>query len=460
MKTLRSRLLSHPDDDSGISLVEVLVAMLIFAIIAISVASSLVTALAITRENKARGIASNLAASEIDRVRALGDPFAVHYREQVIAVPGEGDYTVKTTFAWVTPGGDVETCGTAGGPLQYKSVTVSVAWPAMRDGVDPVRFDTLLAPSKRINDPTKGTILISVEDAMGIGKPGVTFTVTPSAGLGTISPTDADGCSYILEAPAGTYTVKLTGSGMLDDGRTEGLQRPNPHKTQTVVVGSSTSFAFQYDTNMRYQVNFASNVTGPRPRVPTNLEYTFINSNGTFVTKANGSGSSWYVNMHPYRIGYQAVAGKYVGTTPSCTSVDPESWAPDTRVTPALEGARQTAIPGSPGGSATIDSPMGVVTVAGGGTQRWLTAVSQADVLLPGQPTCAVDASTAMTYDFGQVFPSSGTNTMNVALPFGSWKLFTRNSATGTLVPYTGSLAFVTSGVSAGASGVFALDPR
>lgn len=461
MKNLRTRLQTRHGTEAGLSLVEILVAMLVFALIAVGVAAGLTASLTITRDNKARSIAANLAASEIDRVRAIGNPFDVFNRRQDITVgSSEGIYDVKTEQSWVTPTGDVKTCGTPGGPLQYKRVTVEVRWPGMRDDASPVRSDTLLAPSSRINDPTKGTILVSVTDARGIGKAGVTFTVTPSTGLGVIVPTDADGCSFILEAPAGSYTVKLTGTGMLDNGPLDGIQRASPTDTKTVVIGSSTAFAFQYDTSMRYNLNFASNVTGPRPLVPTNLQYTFINTYGVYTVAATGSGSSWSANLHPYPDGYQAIAGRYVGTDPSCKSVDPESWAADTRVTPAREGKRERQITGSPGGTDTINVPMGVLKATGGGTQRWLTAVSQPNVPIPGQPECANTPTTTMSYDFGSIFPNTGTATATVALPFGSWKLFTRASATGALVPYAGAITLVTAGQPADATGVFALDPR
>lgn len=462
MKNLRARMSAPSGNEAGLSLVEIMVAMMIFAVIAMAVAASLLTSLSITRDNKSRHIASNLAAAEIDRVRAVGNPFDVHSGSKSVTVGAEGAYSITTTAGWVTPTGNVDTCGTAGGPLQYKSVTVTVKWAGMRDEDSAVRSDTLLAPSSRINDPTKGTILVAVKDAMGLGKAGVSFTVTPSTGLGVLTPTDADGCSFILEAPPGDYTVKLTGTDMIDSGMIDPLrgQRTDPSKTLTVTEGSSASFSFEYDKRMRYNVNYASNVTGTRPLVPTNLDYTFINSYGVFPTKAAGSGTSWYADRFPWSMGYQAVAGKYIGVAPSCTSVDPESWDPDTRVSPALAGVRQTAIPGAAGGVDVINVPMGVVTVSGGGTQRWLTAVSQADILLPGQPSCANDPSTIMSYDFGQIFPSTGSLTTRVALPFGSWKLFTRSAATGALVPYAGTITLVTAGQPADPAGLFALDPR
>lgn len=455
MKAIRNRLGVDAHAEGGLSLVEVMVAMLIFAIIAIGIGYALISTLTIARDNKSREVGSHLAAAEIDRVRALGDPFAVRDGTKSVSVTSTETFTVETTAAWATPTGNVDTCGTAGGPLQYKRVTVKVTWPGMWNEDNPVLTDTLLAPSKRINDPLKGTILVSISDAFGRGKSGVTFTVTPSTGIGAVVPTDSDGCSFILQAPPGNYTIALTNSGMVDAK----TQSANPSDTKTVVAGSSTSYDFTYDARARYKMNYASNIPGAtRPLIPTNLDYTFMNTYGIYYKKATLAGSNYTVDLHPFDIGYQVVAGKYVETLPACTSVDPESWAPDTRVSPALTATRLTAIPTSPGGNEDIDIPMGGVTVKGGGGQRFLTAVSQPTVLLPGQPSC----SSAMTYDFGSVIPTSGSSNITVALPFGTWKLYTRSSATGALTLLnTGNVSLTTSGSAVNSStGEFALDPR
>lgn len=457
LKTLRARL--GDDRSKGLSLIEIMVAMMIFAIIALGVGYGLISTLTIARDNKAREVGSNLAASEIDSVRALADPFAVHDGSKTVAVTPTESYTVKTTTAWVTPTGNVSTCGTAGGPLQYKRVTIKVTWPSMRNEDAPVLVDTLLSPSKRINDPTKGTILVSVAGWRALGKAGVTFSISPSAGIGALTPTDSDGCSYILQVPAGTYTVSLTNTGMIDALK----QQANPSDTKPVTVGSSTVFNFTYDQRARYKVNYASNYADAvRPLIPTNLDFTFFNTYGVYTKTAVQSGSTPYVDLHPYPTGYEAVAGKYVESAPFCTSVDPESWDPDTRVTPPLSGQRP-ALSIDPNVDATINVPMGVVNVKGGGGDGYLTAVSQPSVLLPGQPACATAPATTMTYEFGNVIPGSGSSSINVALPYGSWKFYTRSgsSAPSTTALNAGRITRVTAGSPVDTStGEFALDPR
>ncbi|WP_166793280.1 type IV pilus modification PilV family protein [Cryobacterium lactosi] len=446
---------SRSENDAGLSLIEIMVSMLIFAIVAIGVSAALLSTLVIAHDNKSREVASSLAASEIDAVRANGDPFKIfNVLDRTVNNASGGVYTIKRTTAWVTPAGVASTCGTGGGALQYKLVTVSVSWQGMRSTSDPVITDTLLAPTTRINDPTKGTILISVVDARDRGKKDVTFTVSPSLGAVTLSPTDADGCSFILQVPAGDYTIRLSNTGMVDH-----KQLANPDKTLPVTVGSSTSFAFKYDDAATVNLHYASNAPpapAPTPTIPPDMSATFSNSYGVFPIAATGTS----VKLHPWEVGYQAVAGTYVDLTPSCLSVDPESWAPDTRVSPALTRLKLPAVPLAPLVVADVDIPMGIVDVERDGGDQWLTAVSQSDTAIPGQPACNV----MMTYKFGKLMTGGGSSRYRIALPFGSWRLYTTQSATDTtptLFDKPGKMWMITAGQPmAVTGGLFALDPR
>ncbi|TFC91820.1 MULTISPECIES: prepilin-type N-terminal cleavage/methylation domain-containing protein [Cryobacterium] len=455
VKAFRGQMCSREANSRGLTIIEILVAMMIFAIIAVGVGAALLATLTISHDNKAREVASSLAASEIDLVRANGDPFKVfNAPARTVSNPTGGIYTVKRTTAWVTPSGLAATCGTGGGALQYKLVTVSVSWQGMRSTTDPVITDTLLAPTTRINDPTKGTILLSVVDAKDRGKENVTFTISPSLGAVTLRPTDEDGCSFLLQVPAGTYTITLNTPGMVDF-----TQSATPAKTLPVTIGASTSFAFKYDDAATVTLNYASNrppAPAPSPIIPADMSATFSNSYGVFPKFATGPN----VKLHPWEVGYQAVAGTYRDTTPSCVSVDPESWAPDTRVSPPLSRLKLPAVALAPLGTVSVDIPMGIVDIERESEDRWVTAVSQVDTPIPGQQSCGA----TMTYRFGQIMTGGGSSRYRIALPFGSWRLYTTGSATDsspTLFANPSKLWLVTPGLPMAASGgLFALDPR
>jgi hypothetical protein len=75
--------------------------------------------------------------------------------------------------------------------------------------------------------------------------------------------------------------------------------------------------------------------------------------------------------------------------------------------------------------------PMGIVSVRHN-TTAFLTAVSATAAPGAADPGCA----TPMTFTFGQVLINGSTV---IALPYGSWNLFSHSTANGTRVPITGS---------------------
>lgn len=446
---MNSRALRESDD--GLSLIEVLVAMMIFAMLVVGIGYSLTMILQMTRDNQARETATSLASAELDAVRAIGDPFLVldDARSQTV---GTNTYTVTRKTAWVNPGGSVDTCGTGGGPLQYKSVSVAVTWAGMLSTDNKVRTDTALVPTTRINDPNKGTILVSVLDAQGLGKPGITFTATSPSGSVATTPTNANGCSFVLKVPPGEYTVTLTNSAHKDVA-----QKSAPFVKQTIDAGSSAQFAFQFDKQGTYPLRYASNVTGgASPYIPTNLTTTFFNTNGVYSAVIPTSSRSGTTNLYPARTGYEVVAGEYVAQSgagvPYCASVDPEAWAPDTG---GLVGTRAETAYADPGQTAvTVGIPMGVLEVDSGGGGQFLHAVSQSATQLPGQPGCDVP----MSYSFGNILSGDDTR---IALPFGTWQLFTSSTAGGARSAVaSGRIELETPGVVDSPTGIFTLDPR
>ena len=204
-------------DDAGFGMVEVLVAMLIFALVAVGIAYSVLATLRNTHDSKAREVALALAAEEISAVRAIGDPFdVVDCSTPRTVVQGE-TYTITRTTAWVNEAGSDAECSASGGTLRFLRVNVKVTWSGSSRPGMAAESNTLLAPVSRINTPGMGTVFVSVKGADGLGMDGISFSITPSPGTGvTIEPTDDKGCSILLGVPPGTYTVSLSKPGHLD----------------------------------------------------------------------------------------------------------------------------------------------------------------------------------------------------------------------------------------------------
>jgi prepilin-type N-terminal cleavage/methylation domain-containing protein len=452
VRTLLSRLNRQPLD-AGITLIEVLIAMMIFAIIAVGVAYGLITALYLGNDARSRETAVNLAAQEIDLARTSSDVFAVLSRDTTVVQNGT-TFTVHRATAWETTSGADGNCGSGGGQLRYRRVNVSVTWDSMRATTPAVRADSALAPGSRINDPDLGTILVSVLTASGGGAAGVTISAVPGAipnGAAALTEapaaTDSAGCSYVLKVKPGTYKVSASRSNFIDKD-----QAVISTATAGVVAGGATSVSFVYDLAGSITVNYGTNYTSGATLLPTNLSTTFRSTYQDYARVNATNAPAQTFQLHPFSAGYEVLAGTYIAatpTTPGCISVDPTAWA-----TPAADGAigtRVAPVATLPGGSANVDVSLGVLSVAGLGDQ-YLRAVSATAPVGTYDPGCG----DVMSFDFGKL-PSGATT--QIGLPYGSWKLFYGSTITTATTPVPDpSVLLLTRGVFS--AGVVTLDPR
>ncbi|MGW6130591.1 type IV pilus modification PilV family protein [Cellulomonas sp. NPDC055163] len=417
-------------DESGMSLVEVVVAMFIFAIVSSGVIYGMLSVITLSRDSRAREVAANLASQEIDLARDAANLFELLDSQKTTQLNGD-TFHVDVATQWVTdPSSDI-VCGAGGSALRYKRVNVEVTWENMRPGTQPVRSDTVIQPESKINDPTKGTILVSVLGAAGTGVAGVSVSAVPSAvpnGATTLpaapAATDVQGCSYVLKVAPGNYDVTVSRSGYVD-----AAQGATSKLTVGVAAGASSAVAFQYDSAGTFTVNYASGYV-PAPgevvRVPADPATTFLSTYGAYVRDPGASTSrTRTVKLHPFSGGYQVFAG-------SCAAADPEAWLPGTNeVGQPISADRPAGVAAAPGGTATVGVPMGVVKLALGASasERFVRAVSTSSPAAgSGDPGCA----STVTYSFGSAtgygVPLNGNVT--IALPYGSWRLFTGTGTT------------------------------
>lgn len=455
MNALRTRLGVDADHEKGLSIIEVVVAMFIFAIISTGAIYSMLSVLQITRDSRSQQVAANLAAQDIDLARDYDDLFALIPTTYTVVLNNDV-FTVKRETEWVSAAGNDVKCGSGGAALSYKRVNITVTWANMRNAASAVHSDTVLDPNSRITDPTKGTLLIFVKKDSGEGSGGVTVTATPSStpnGAVTPSPntavTDASGCAYILKVQPGNYDVTVSHSPATF---VDIKQAVTSTLIQGVQANATASNAFQYDDAAKAVVSYAPGQS-TTPLLPTDLLTTFWNTYGTYSALRPSTANTF--PLHPYLGGYQVVAGK----RDTCAAVDSDQWGANTSGVFADDVPFISTVAGT---SVSVPVPMGVfkLKTTGSNSNRYLRAVS---VNAPGSgnPGCAVDA----TYRFGQILPSSSSGSdVTVALPFGTYKLYADGSNTSTsagnlitavsvVKPTTITTGFVL-------AGVVTLDPR
>lgn len=447
------RQFSARNEDAGFTLIEVVVAMLVFAIIATGFLMTLTAGMVTTRDTRTRIVAANLASQQIDLIRSQ-NALDVENRTRDITLNGD-TFHVKVAWQWQTSTGAATSCeaGIATGSLAYKRITVEVTWDNMPAGSRPVYSDTALAPRTKLSDPNLGTILVGVVDAAGVGVSGATVSLSPANGIASVT-TDSDGCAYLLKVPpAENYSVSISKSGYVNERQVE-----NPSASVNVAAGSTSRTSFAYDKAATYTVRYANNVASA-VTLPTNLTTTFISTYGNAQLPSTTKTNPKTFSLYPISSGYSIVSGAYAETpenaATTCLAPDPGEWLE----TATLVGKRPDAVGATATAPASVSVPMGVIKITGlSGSNKFLTAVYEGGGA--GDPGCGFTTKPKYTFDDSTI----SSNTAIIALPYGTWKIY-RGSTSGSVSTsgqITGGMTPLTIGAvtGTGTATIVTLDPR
>lgn len=247
----------------GFTLVETLVGVALFLIIALASYQAYVSLFALISQNQYKILGLNLANEQFEIVRNLpysdvgiqnGLPRGKVPHIQNL-VRGGVSYVVTTTIRNVDQTFD----GTLGGtpndisPADNKLVEVEVTCPTCKS-FSPILLTTTVAPKNLETASTNGALFVRVFDANGVAVPDAQVHIENN----TISPrividdvTDANGMLQIIDAPPGVsaYEITVTKPGYSTD-RTYAVDASNPSPTKphvTVVVQQVSQVSFAID---------------------------------------------------------------------------------------------------------------------------------------------------------------------------------------------------------------------
>ena len=452
--------------DEGFTLVEVIVAMVVFGLVSTGILTSASIVIRMTADNRSREVAANLAEQQLDTDRGILDPFQIHNIPVVAGgqpltqqISGR-TYSITQTTSLVSVDGSDITCGSSKS-ISYRRITVQVDWAGRLPTTAPVQSDTVIAPNGRINDSSTGSIAVLASGATGTGESGVSVNITPISGGATAlnsqpAATDVDGCTYALGVTPGTYRVALTKANSADQ-----LQNPAPDSRPNDIVvtaGATSPVTFTYDQTATYPLAYAP---GASATLPDSMSVTFVSTGQPYSTSSSSAAPS-SVSLYPFPTGYGVIAGKEAipNAGALCAAEDPAAWGSAPGVKAGTRGSAVGQQPGSTSPSVTV--PMGVFTVTAPALSlgsTFVTAVGQSSTV-NGQPGCA----TTETFKFsGYLLPGASAT---FALPYGTYQLYggtalaqTTATMSGSAVTipastYNGPLSAVTAG------GVLTLDPR
>lgn len=336
---------SRPHDDAGMSLVEVLMAVVVLGILSTAVLGVLLQTQSANRDSRARTAAASLASREIDLVReefartttapiALADagvvtnphPLTGQPAGQALVLDGM-PYTVTRSAAWNVTGPGRSACE-GGSLVQHPTlgVTVTVTWPDMGT-TRPVVSQVQLAPPKGTGVSTaQAFVAVKVVDSDGAAHAGRTVRVS-GGGTTRSGLTDTAGCAVVAVTPLATgtdYTAQLGDVGYVDvngnatPSKTTGAIRPGQ-------LGATVTFAYDRAATLRVRIVNASGVPYPDASVQgTGITVVATESAGSSASRpytATGAVTS-VPGLWPTRY------GAHFGSTPPAGGYESVDLAP------------------------------------------------------------------------------------------------------------------------------------
>lgn len=257
-----------PDGDDGFSLLETIVAMMVFAVVAVVAASLLVSTLSVTKNGSQRVVAANLAAKYVEEARGM----------RALDIPDGGTvyppvtlqgttYTAQRTANYVASDSSTSLCAGGSSQLVYKLVTVTVTWPGMGT-TKPVRSDTLKALGLGADglNQSHGVAAVGLVRGDGTPLPGVTVSLSP---LGQTRQTGVDGCALFTGlVPGTTYHASVnqpSHTGVYGDQLLPSGSQGTTLSSIQVTAGGVTRRSLDYDRAGSLAVSFTAAPGYPAP---------------------------------------------------------------------------------------------------------------------------------------------------------------------------------------------------
>jgi prepilin-type N-terminal cleavage/methylation domain-containing protein len=400
--------------DAGMTLIELMMAMVIFAIVAAGTVAGLTSALTTTRSDRSRIAASDLAARELEIVRntfesSSSGPATVAATTQVVdgnPLPGgtagqplvvdNTPYTVTRNIEWLPAGSGHSPCdGGAGVTYPSLEVTVTVTWPKM-SGVQPVQSTTILTPPKNTLNSTTGFVSVKVVNAANQPTSGQTVTLTGPGGTLT-DVTSSDGCAVFASSSTGTYSASLSASGYVDNYGANVAT-----KSVGLATGTLTQISFNYDlaATLNVTMQTTSGYALPTEFPSVTLANTGLQPAG-FKYLTPSAAATTVPGLWPFTDGYTSWAG-------SCTQSDPA----------ASGGTRSPAVIVAPGGTGSSTLTLAPITVTAR-TAVGLPVIAGTVLATPvNAATCTGNDTPTLTLGV-----TSATGVLATSLPAGAWKI-------------------------------------
>ncbi|MDA0181429.1 carboxypeptidase-like regulatory domain-containing protein [Solirubrobacter phytolaccae] len=242
--------MTHPRNQDGFALIEVIVSAAVLAIIALAVLSGIDGATASTARERARAVAASLAEQDQERMRGYRfEELSKIASPAPVTIDGV-QYTITSKAEWVADDGVVadETCGAAGAKQsEYLRITSTVESAMVGARIPKVKMESLVSP------PVSGSLVVKLEGGVPARIPaGITVTaIAKTTGRTYTAVSNSQGCAVFRTIETGDYTIRLNTPGWVD-------KKPAQLSEKTATVNSAlmSVITMPYDRaiNMRVSV--------------------------------------------------------------------------------------------------------------------------------------------------------------------------------------------------------------
>lgn len=288
---------------SGFTLIEVVFAAAIFAIVALSIYQGFISITHLITASRDKVAAADLVNSEFELVRNLpfskvgvqsGIPNGVLQASSTVVIDGR-----QFNITRVVRNVDDPFDGTIGGspndlsPADYKMVQIEVTCSNCKNDIDYKAYANI-APKNLESASTNGALFVKVFDANGDPVPQANVNVSNSGlGININETTDNNGVLQIVDAPPSqnSYRIITTKSGFTTDQTyATSISNPNPLKLDaTVLLQQLTQISFIIDRVSDISVSTMTNTCAEVPSVPFSISGAKLIGTSPDVYKWSGN---------------------------------------------------------------------------------------------------------------------------------------------------------------------------
>lgn len=385
-------------DEGGFTIVEVIVGLFVFALVAVAALNVIVVTLRGLQQNSARTVAANLAARQVEAVRAQAASNIPVGLKTYTKDVGNTTYTIRQTANFVTNSGPSSACDSSSGSLAGKHVSVTVTWPNMGTAKAP-QVDTMVAiklGTDSVDQTSKGVLALAVKNGSGAAVPDIPVTLNP--GNATYITGD-DGCIVYTNLTPGAYTATVNQAGYVGTASTQSYTM----NSLGVMAGTISKATLYYGPAKTVDITHDG---PPSALVPGALPVKIGGGQMTDQTLplCGGSPTSACISAQPLGTAKELYQEMYTAWAGACLD-------------PMASGTATADVRSAPSATATV--PVGVLTATvtyGGSPEPNANVTLTRKSLDITKPAPCADTET-YTLSVG------ATGTAQIVLPYGKWQV-------------------------------------